>query len=84
MYVTQPEENVLEVIVQDNGVGRAKAQEIKSKSATAHKSYGLQITSDRIKIVNKLYGIKATVTVDDLYDSAQQPVGTKVTLLIPV
>lgn len=49
VQVTQPEENVLLVVVQDNGIGRAWAQEIKSKSATAHKSYGLQITSDGIK-----------------------------------
>ncbi len=84
VQVTQPEENVLKVVVQDNGIGRARAQEIKSKSATVHKSYGLQITSDRIKIVNKLHGIKATVTVEDLHDAVQQPKGTKVTLLIPV
>ena len=68
----------------DNGIGRARAQEIKSKSATAHKSYGLQITSDRIKIINSLHGIRATVVVEDLYDAAQQATGTKVTLVIPV
>ncbi len=84
VQLTQPQENAIKIVVQDNGIGRAKAQEIKSKSATAHKSYGLQITGDRIKIVNKLHGIKATVTVEDLYDEAQQPVGTKVTLLILV
>lgn len=84
VQLTQPEEGMLKVVVQDNGIGRKQAQELKSKSATAHKSYGLQITSDRLKIVNKLYGIEATVTVEDLYDAAQQPAGTKVTLLIPV
>ncbi len=82
--VTQPEENLIKVLVQDNGIGRVRAQEIKSKSATAHKSYGLQITSDRIKIVNSLHGIRATVAVEDLYDAAQQAAGTKVTLVIPV
>jgi LytS/YehU family sensor histidine kinase len=84
VQVTQPDDNLLKVVVQDNGIGRDQAAALKSKSATAHKSYGLQITSDRLRIVNRLHGVQATATVEDLYDVVQQPAGTKVTLLIPV
>lgn len=77
-------ENVLAVTVADNGIGRTNSSLLKSKTALNHKSYGLQMTSDRISIVNKLYGIQTSVEIDDLYDDDHNPAGTRVTLTIPV
>src|SRR5207249_9715157 len=42
------EDNMLFCKITDNGIGRSKAAELKSKSASAHKSLGLRITADRI------------------------------------
>jgi hypothetical protein len=64
----------------DNGVGRKKAKELRSKDAIKKKSYGMQITEDRIFLINELYNINAKVTVDDLTNEQGQATGTKVIL----
>ena len=81
--VFQPSESSLRIIIKDNGIGRKKAMSLQSKSATKHKSYGMQITKDRIDIVNKIFMIQATVEYEDLYENGE-PAGTSVTLIIPV
>lgn len=77
-------ENILYVSVEDNGIGRTNSALLKSKTALNHKSYGLQMTKDRISIVNKLYGIQTAVNIEDLYDDEGNPSGTRVTISIPV
>jgi Histidine kinase/Y_Y_Y domain/Two component regulator propeller len=47
------ENNFITYIVQDNGVGRKKAQEIKELNKPEHQSYGIQITSERIHLHNQ-------------------------------
>lgn len=79
-----PDESLLRVTIQDNGIGRAKAASLKSKSATQHKSLGMQVTSERIEAINELYRIKTKVTVTDLTDAAGQACGTRVQLDIPI
>ena len=68
----------------DNGIGREAADQLKSKSATKKKSYGMKITSDRLSMLNKLAGEESSVSVNDLYDSKGQPAGTEVKLMIPI
>ncbi len=82
--ITQPAENFVEVIIQDDGVGREQAALYKSKSATRQKSFGLKMTSERIDMINQVYGIKATVDVEDLKDDKSNATGTKVIIKIPV
>jgi len=53
LSVTMINENMLECIIEDNGVGRAKAKELKSKSATTRKSLGMKLTEGRISLLNK-------------------------------
>jgi len=76
--------HALVIKVEDNGIGRKKATELKSRSAVAHKSHGMQVTDERIRIINELYRIKATVTVEDLFDEQGEGKGTRVILTIPV
>jgi len=47
------------------------------------KSYGMQITEDRIALINRLNHIQATSTITDLYDEQGQATGTRVVLEIP-
>jgi hypothetical protein len=76
----QQKNNVLIAEIVDNGVGRKKAKELRSKDAIKKKSYGMQITEDRIFLINELYNINAKVTVDDLTNEQGQATGTKVIL----
>lgn len=80
----QPSNGHLECIVEDNGVGRDKAQELKSKKLTTHKSVGLQVTKERLQLISERTGKAAGVEVVDLYNDAQEAVGTKVVICLPL
>lgn len=76
---------LLQIVVEDNGIGREQAAEIKAQSSRSHgKSVGMRITSDRINLMNKLYNFNTTVTVTDLKDDLGQAAGTRVELTIPL
>jgi hypothetical protein len=68
------EDIIIEII--DNGVGREKAASLRSKSVNLNKSYGLEITKQRLVSLNK----RNTITIIDLFDAYQLPIGTKVIL----
>lgn len=69
----------LRCVVEDNGIGRRRAQELKSKSATRDKSMGMKITTDRLS----LYQSKTRVEVIDLMDNNGMAAGTRVVLEFP-
>jgi len=75
-------EELLNVSISDDGIGREKAAELKSKSAT-HKSHGLKVTSQRIEMMNKLNSTGAQVNIIDLKDGKGKAMGTRVELVIP-
>lgn len=82
--ISKKEED-LQCVIEDNGIGRTKAEEIKAQKPTNHKrSMGMQITQDRIEIINKLYNMNASVEIHDLTDADGNAKGTKVELTIPV
>ncbi len=72
---------LLEICIEDDGVGRARAAELESKKAT-HPSIGMQVTSDRIRLINELYKQQNRILVRDLVSSDGEPCGTSVTLQI--
>lgn len=74
----------LRITITDDGIGRAKAAELKSKSATRHKSFGMKVTGERIALINRLYQTQTQVQVHDLVDDTGQPGGTEVVLEIPI
>lgn len=69
--------------IEDNGIGRARAAELRSKSAGGKKSYGMAITRDRVALVKELYSIEARVEVEDLMRDGEAT-GTRVTLRLPL
>ncbi len=75
------ENNVL-CIIEDNGVGRTAAAELKERSIRKYKSMGMGITRDRIDIMNRMDSLGITSEVEDLYTEGS-PAGTRVTVRIP-
>jgi len=75
-------EGELICIITDNGVGRQKAQDLKSIKDVKEKSMGLQITANRLAIFNKESDHNTSFQVEDLYDDEGNAAGTKVTLKI--
>lgn len=77
-------ENCIRVSIEDNGIGREKAQQLKSKQVLKKKSYGMEITHNRIEILNKIENENTVCHVQDLKDEMGNPLGTRVELTIPL
>jgi sensor histidine kinase YesM len=77
-------EHLLHVEISDDGIGREKAMEYKSKSVTRQKSFGLKMTSERMGIINELYQTKTSIKIIDEKDAINNSCGTKVIIEIPV
>ena len=78
------EDHHLLFTIADDGIGREKAAELASKSATRHKSMGLKITTERIAMLQKLSGSESPVTVNDLVHPDGTAAGTQVVIKLPV
>ena len=66
------------VEIEDNGIGRTKAAELKFNNPIQKKSLGIKVTQDRIAIFNNLIRErKAKVEILDLYE------GTRVAIWFP-
>jgi putative methionine-R-sulfoxide reductase with GAF domain len=84
IFVSRLSENMIKVVIEDNGIGRDKAQELKSKSATTRKSLGMKLTENRLSLLNKYAKVTASVDIIDLKTEGEQAEGTKVVLKIPI
>jgi hypothetical protein len=80
--IKKENEEFLNISISDDGIGRDKAAELKSKSAT-HRSHGLKVTSQRIDMMNKLNSTGAQVNISDLKDDKGAALGTRVEVIIP-
>lgn len=80
----QTEINRLIVCIEDNGVGRAKAKEYEAGQTLKRKSHGMQITGERISILNKLNNSDAVVEIIDLVDEHGNATGTSVRITLPL
>jgi ligand-binding sensor domain-containing protein/two-component sensor histidine kinase len=70
--------------IQDNGIGRKRAQEIKQRQdASGHVSYATSATEKRINLLENMHDSTYSLNIEDLYDDGE-PAGTKVTLKIPL
>lgn len=74
----------IQCIIEDNGIGRLKASEFRGKQTDHKKSVGMQITSDRIALINRIYQIDTQVHVIDLMDANGIATGTRVVINIPL
>ena len=78
------EEDCLRITITDDGIGRTRATELKSISASKHMSFGMKVPGERISLINRLYQTHTRVQVHDLTDASGNPAGTEVVLEIPI
>lgn len=80
----KPEGKLMQCTIEDNGIGRKKAMEIKRKSdSKKHRSLGMKVTQERLDILNEKTEEDVSVKIIDLKDESGNPGGTKVELRIP-
>lgn len=68
--------------VEDDGVGRKRANEFKGKLKADRKSLGMSLTKERLELLRKSSGRNMDVTVVDLYDANNLGIGTRVEINI--
>lgn len=76
----------LHLIVEDNGVGRSKAQLLKKekeKDGKKHVSYATRILKERVDIFNYLHKTKSEFYLEELVEQ-DQVCGTRAVLIIPI
>ena len=69
-----------EVLVDDNGIGRAMAGKFDNPELR-RKSFGMDITSERLDLFEKVHGLRISYKVDDKTEQGQ-PAGTTVIIRI--
>jgi uncharacterized membrane-anchored protein YhcB (DUF1043 family) len=77
-------DNFIHVYIEDNGIGRKKAQELKNQSRKNHASMGMKITTDRLRLLSDVQQASYSVNFTDLYDAKQNPIGTRVEISWPL
>ena len=70
--------------IRDNGIGREKARKNVMHRDPLHTSTGMNVTRQRIEILNKTRDANATVEIIDNYTEDHLPAGTTVFLTLPV
>lgn len=73
------DEDMLTFIIEDNGIGREAAQKLRMESFRPHNSMGINITEERLKLIN--LGQQAAFEIEDLKDE-NGPCGTRVKIMI--
>jgi ligand-binding sensor domain-containing protein len=75
----------LKCVVEDNGIGRTKAKELKEQRGTStHQSRALEITEERLRLMNPGREGEVSIKFFDLFDKDQAPAGTRVEIRFPL
>ncbi len=80
----QEKEGDLIIKIEDDGIGRTLASEISAKNPFKRSPMGINVTRERLTLLQRPTDRKSDVLINDLIDSNGQPIGTEVLITIPV
>lgn len=83
IYFQNNKNHFLEVIIEDNGVGRKKALEIKNSRFNKNASFSTTANQQRLELLNYNTNKPIQVNIIDLYEN-ELATGTKVVIHIPI
>ncbi len=88
LYVSfiQRDQLHLVCVVEDNGIGRIRAAEIKAGKfdSAQHESKGMRISQERIDLVRLQTALNPEIDIEDLFDESGKPTGTRVSVILPL
>jgi len=76
-------ENTLVITVEDNGIGRQQSEALK-RSDKPHKPFATKANEERVRLYKNKLKRNINIEIIDLYNSNQQPTGTKVVITMPI
>lgn len=68
--------------IEDNGIGRKKAGELKARRQAMHRSIGMEVTQGRINAENQVRRTNSEVVTEDLVNEGGEARGTRVKMII--
>ena len=74
----------IHIEVEDDGVGRQRAQELEKELRKDHQSMATEITRDRIRVLNKKKKHKIEFSINDLKEDNGDAAGTLIQIDIPL
>ena len=77
-----PNPDQLQIVIEDNGIGRKKSAEINQKNYVNHQSFALKNINNRIALLNQKQQFKIKINIIDKIDAENQAKGTKIILQI--
>ncbi|MFC4267539.1 histidine kinase [Polaribacter marinivivus] len=77
--ITKKDSETVSIVIIDDGIGRKKSQELKTKNQLKQKSKGMSTIKNRIAILNSMYKERISVKVTNALENGE---GTKVELLL--
>ena len=77
--ITKKDTETVSIVIIDDGIGRKRSQELKTKNQLKQKSKGMSTIKNRIAILNSMYKERISVKVTDALENGE---GTKVELLL--
>jgi signal transduction histidine kinase len=69
------------IIIDDDGIGLAQSQALKTANQKAHQSRGLNNINERVKLLREIYKLAIRIQVDEKPASES---GVKVTIVLPL
>jgi LytS/YehU family sensor histidine kinase len=81
LLVTQ-NDNAVEVVIDDDGIGRGASKQNKAKNRVTHQSKGVNLTQSRLELDGILQQRKLELQAIDKHDEFGNAIGTKVILKI--
>ena len=78
LMVEGKEETVI-CIIEDNGIGREQAKVLQVNTTKQHRSFGTQLTQDRLQVNNRLFNSQYLVNIIDKMKQGRAT-GTRVEL----
>lgn len=74
----------IKIVIIDDGIGREKSRALQSiRTKGRHKSMGMKITKDRVRILNTMHQSNLSVNIIDLHNNKNEAAGTEVEIYIP-
>lgn len=84
LAITKTPDNCILYTITDNGVGRRKAEELRSSRHIEYQSRGTSINEKRIIAINNQFKTNIRVNTEDILDENGMVAGTAVRVLIPL
>jgi len=79
------QDNFIVCTINDDGIGRKRSAEIKrTMPGTKHKSFGMKITEERLRILNEISMSKHSVKIIDRENPDGTSAGTTVEIYVPI